>query len=85
MNHINTAILRLVSGNDALSITVSMHPFPRECLRGFKATPTLRCYRSTFFRPAACFVDFVGCSILVGSEMLSGFDDWLERSGLVVL
>ena len=30
MNQINTAILRLVTGNDQLSISVTMHPFPRE-------------------------------------------------------
>ena len=30
MNQINTAILRIVSGNDDLSITTTMHPMPRE-------------------------------------------------------
>ncbi|CAN0206589.1 unnamed protein product, partial [Ectocarpus sp. 12 AP-2014] len=29
MNQVNSAILRVVAGNDALSITTSMHPFPR--------------------------------------------------------
>ncbi|CAB1115344.1 ABC [Ectocarpus sp. CCAP 1310/34] len=29
MNQVNSAILRIVAGNDALSITTSMHPLPR--------------------------------------------------------
>ncbi|CAM9216529.1 unnamed protein product, partial [Ectocarpus fasciculatus] len=29
MNQVNSAILRIVAGDDALSITTSMHPFPR--------------------------------------------------------
>ena len=33
MNQINTAILRLVTGNDDLSIAVTMHPLGREFRR----------------------------------------------------
>lgn len=33
VNQINSAILRIVAGNDALSITISMHPFARELKR----------------------------------------------------
>lgn len=35
MNQINTAILRIVSGNDDLSITTTMHPMPRKTCRDF--------------------------------------------------
>lgn len=30
MNQINTAILRVTTGDDALSIAMTLHPFPRE-------------------------------------------------------
>lgn len=30
MNQINTAVLRLITGDDARSIAVTLHPLPRE-------------------------------------------------------
>ena len=83
MNQINTAILRLVTGNDELSITVTMHPFPSECLRGFGARlhSSLSPYVAYFLGMRRVLLDAQGwCR---GPEMLSGWDDRFERSQLL--
>ena len=52
MNQINTAILRIVSGNDDLSITTTMHPMPRETCVDLYAFLFYRffCFFFFFFR-----------------------------------
>ena len=55
VNQVNTAILRIIGGNDDLSITTTVHPMPRKACLGAPAAT------SSAFLPfwgASCFSSF---------------------------
>lgn len=79
LNQINTAILRLVTGDDAFRITTTLHPMPREsrlthptspeaykyCRRGFVWVPPVYLYEREGGESGAGYCDIRMCWVSI--------------------